>query len=107
MYKKTLQATHPEMMRGADARALADRYLVSDLFSAGAVSLTYAHVERFVIGGAMPTSQGLTLPAQASNAPFLERRELGVVNVGGSGRVTVDDQNPKRCGTCSWPTNKR
>ena len=92
MYKKTLQATHPEMMRGADAQALADRYLVTELFSPGALALTYAHVERFVIGGAMPTSEPLSLPTQATGAPFLERRELGVVNVGGTGRVTVDGQ---------------
>ncbi|MEI9950107.1 MAG: 5-dehydro-4-deoxy-D-glucuronate isomerase [Pseudomonadota bacterium] len=92
MFKKTLQATHPDMMRGADAQALADRYLVSDLFVPATVSLTYAHVERFVIGGAMPTNGRLSLPVQATGAPFLERRELGIVNVGGSGQVTVDGQ---------------
>jgi 4-deoxy-L-threo-5-hexosulose-uronate ketol-isomerase len=93
MYKKTLQATHPDMMRGASAEALADRYLVSDLFAPAAVSLTYAHVERFVIGGAMPTNGRLSLPKQATGAPFLERRELGIVNVGGSGQVVVDGQS--------------
>jgi len=92
MFKKTLQATHPDMMRGADAQALADRYLISELFEPGAVSLTYAHVERFVIGGAVPGTNPLSLPKQATGAPFLERRELGIVNVGGSGRVTVDGQ---------------
>jgi 4-deoxy-L-threo-5-hexosulose-uronate ketol-isomerase len=92
MYKKTLQATHPDMMRGADAQSLADRYLVTDFFSPGAVALTYSHVERLVIGGAMPTSGQLALPAQLTGAPFLERRELGMVNVGGSGHVTVDGQ---------------
>jgi len=92
MFQKTLQATHPEMMRGADAQALADRYLITDLFVPSAISLTYAHVERFVIGGAMPTTRQLSLPAQATGAPFLERRELGIVNVGGYGQVTVDGQ---------------
>ena len=92
MFNKTLQATHPDMMRGADARALADRYLVTDLFLPATVSLTYAHVERFVIGGAMPTNGRLSLPAQATGAAFLERRELGIVNIGGGGRVTVDGQ---------------
>ena len=90
MYKKTLQATHPDMMRGVDAASLAERYLVSDLFAANSVSLTYCHVERFVIGGAAPVGSPLELPVQAHGAPFLERRELGVVNVGGAGRVTVD-----------------
>src|SRR4051812_9963971 len=93
MFKKTLQATHPDMMRGADAQALSDRYLVTDLFAPAAVSLTYAHVERFVIGGAMPSGGRLLLPAPATGAPFLERRELGIVNVGGTGRVSVDGQS--------------
>ncbi|HYQ01817.1 MAG TPA: 5-dehydro-4-deoxy-D-glucuronate isomerase [Polyangiaceae bacterium] len=92
MFKKTLQATHPDMMRGATAQELADRYLLSELFTPGEVSLTYAHVERFVIGGAMPTTERLSLPKQDKGIPFLERRELGIVNVGGNGRVFVDDQ---------------
>jgi len=92
MFVKTLQATHPDMMRGADAATLADRYLLSSLFTSNAVNLVYAHVERFVVGGAMPISENLplTLPAQKSGAPFLERREAGIVNIGGAGRVTVD-----------------
>jgi 4-deoxy-L-threo-5-hexosulose-uronate ketol-isomerase len=90
MYKKTLQATHPDMMRGADAESLADRYAVKDLFTADEINLTYAHNERFVIGGASPHTKPVELPTQTSGAPFLERRELGIVNVGGAGRVTVD-----------------
>ncbi|HYQ43521.1 MAG TPA: 5-dehydro-4-deoxy-D-glucuronate isomerase [Polyangiaceae bacterium] len=92
MFKKTLQATHPDMMRGASAQNLADRYLVSDLFTPDAISLTYAHVERFVIGGAMPALGRLSLPTQEKGLPFLERRELGIVNVGGGGRIFVDNQ---------------
>ena len=90
MYRRTLQATHPDMMRGADAAALAERYLIGGIFAADAVELTYAHVERFVIGGAMPVAGALGLPKQRGDAPFLVRRELGVVNVGGAGRVRVD-----------------
>jgi 4-deoxy-L-threo-5-hexosulose-uronate ketol-isomerase len=93
MYEKTLQATHPEMMRGVDNATLADRYLVREIFASDALRLTYCHVERFVIGGAMPARGPLTLPKQAkSGAPFLERREIGIVNVGGAGRVEVDGQ---------------
>ena len=64
--------------------------MVPDIFSADAVGLTYAHVERFVIGGAMPVEQALGLPAQVDKTPFLSRRELGIVNVGGAGRVSAD-----------------
>jgi 4-deoxy-L-threo-5-hexosulose-uronate ketol-isomerase len=90
MFKKVLQATHPDMMRGVDAATLIDRYVVSQMFQENAVNLTYAHVERFVIGGAMPGREPVKLPTQEKGAPFLERRELGIVNVGGAGRVTAD-----------------
>jgi 4-deoxy-L-threo-5-hexosulose-uronate ketol-isomerase len=90
MFRKTLQATHPDMMRGALNAALAERYVITELFRPEAVSLTYCHVERFVIGGAMPAAAPLSLPLQDGGAPFLERRELGVVNVGGKGSVTLD-----------------
>jgi 4-deoxy-L-threo-5-hexosulose-uronate ketol-isomerase len=94
MFRKTYQATHPAMMAGATAESLRDRYLLGGLFVAGAVTLDYLHNERFVIGGAAPLAEPVDLPAQGPptpGAPFLARRELGVVNVGGRGRVIADD----------------
>jgi len=93
MYRKTIQATHPTMMQGADAQALRDRYLMAGLFTPGAVTLDYLHYERFVVGGAAPVSGPGELPVQGApspGAPFLARRELGIVNVGGAGSVTAD-----------------
>jgi len=96
VFRKTYQATHPDMMRGADNEALRDRYLISDLFQADQVVLNYSHNERFVIGAAAPVRAEVRLPDQsapAEGAPFLERRELGLVNVGeGEGRVVVDGE---------------
>ena len=96
MFEQTFYATHPEMMAGASQQDLRDRYLVSGLFRPGEIVLTYSHGERFIIGGAVPGTGVLDLPrhsepASAAGHPLLERRELGVVNIGrGTGEVIVD-----------------
>ena len=99
MYNKTYQATHPDMMQSVSNEQLRERYLVSGLFTPGQVNLNYTHNERMVIGGAAPTSGAISLPVQQEPAsvkgePFLQRREMGAINVGaGAGRITVDGQS--------------
>jgi 4-deoxy-L-threo-5-hexosulose-uronate ketol-isomerase len=98
MFDRTYYATHPDMMECVSNDELRDRYLIQDLFRAGEVVLNYTHADRFVIGGVAVAGEAVKLPdqvepASAAGHPFLERRELAVVNVGSvEGSVTVDGE---------------
>ena len=89
---KVLQATHPDMVAALDTERLRELYLASEIFAPDEICLTYSHVERFIIGGAIPARAPikLTTTKEVGSDPFLARRELGVVNIGGPGRITVD-----------------
>lgn len=98
MFDRTYYATHPDMMECVSNDELRDRYLIPGLFRPGECVLNYTHADRFVIGGVQVESGRVALPAQtepksAAGHPFLERRELAIVNVGKvEGSVTVDGE---------------
>ena len=88
-------STSPTSAETATTADLRDSFLVQDLFVAGEVNATYTHEDRMVIGGAVPGTGQLDLPAYADvlgTESHLERRELGIVNVGGAGHVLVDGE---------------
>ena len=99
MFSKTYYATHPVMMEEVSNAELRDRYLIQNLFRTGECVLNYTHADRFVIGGVAVGSAPVKLPAQseppsAAGHPFLERRELAIVNVSSApGTVTVDGES--------------
>jgi len=70
-------------------------YLIENLFLTGTVQLVYTDVDRAIVGGVVPTTQRLTLEASKELAAsyFAERREIGVINLAGSGSITVDGQS--------------
>ncbi len=75
-----------------DTQDLREDFLLEDLFAAGQLRLVYTDLDRAVVGGAIPTGEALVLPAdEALKAEFFcERRELGVLNLGEAGTITVD-----------------
>src|SRR4051812_11884695 len=86
-------ASHPEAVRSYDTETLRRHFLIDTVFAQGEIRLTYSHYDRMVIGGAMPIGQAalvLAAPAAVGQETFLAERELGVLNVGGKGRVSVD-----------------
>jgi 4-deoxy-L-threo-5-hexosulose-uronate ketol-isomerase len=86
------QAAHPRDVKNYDTAALRRDFLIESLFSTGSIHLTYSHYERMIVGGVVPVMAEIALPAYrpTGTAFFLARRELGVFNIGGPGRVTVD-----------------
>jgi 4-deoxy-L-threo-5-hexosulose-uronate ketol-isomerase len=71
---------------------LRGEFLVSGLFAPGELKLVYSHSDRMVSGSAVPTGKPLALEAgeELKASYFLERRELGAINIGGPGRVLAD-----------------
>ena len=87
--------THPDLVRGLGTEELRAHYLVEDLFPAGGIRAVYTHHDRVVVAGIAPgPGAPVALPAfdPLRSEFFLQRREAGVVNIGGPGRVSVDGQ---------------
>ncbi len=85
-------SNHPDDVRKYDTEKLRAHFLQEKVFASDQISLTYSHVDRIIFGGAMPVKQGLILQASKEMGVdyFLERREMGVINIGGKGTVILD-----------------
>ncbi|MDR3260767.1 MAG: 5-dehydro-4-deoxy-D-glucuronate isomerase [Tannerella sp.] len=85
-------AAHPRDVKHYDTALLREEFLIESVFEDDKVKLTYSGYDRFVAGGAVPKSDAIKLepidPMKA--AYFCERRELGIINIGGTALITVD-----------------
>ena len=84
--------SHPDDAKHYTTERLRSNYLIEKVFEADEALLTYSHFDRIIAGGVMPVEKQVELTGGKALASeyFLERRELGVINVGGAGRVLVD-----------------
>ena len=86
-------ASHPADAKGYDTKRIREEYLVEHVFAEDEIHLVYTMYDRLIVGGAYPATKPLALetidPLKAPN--FLHRREIGIINVGGAGKVKVDN----------------
>jgi 4-deoxy-L-threo-5-hexosulose-uronate ketol-isomerase len=87
-------ASHPDDVKMYDTSELREHFIVDKLFEQGNIMMVYSMVDRMVAGGAMPVGKGLELtPANIFKSEFFtSRREVGIVNIGGDGKVSVDQK---------------
>ena len=87
----TRYASSPKTVKKYDTQELRDEFLIPDLMEPGKVKFTYTHYDRYIVGGIVPTSPLKLEAIDPLKAEFfLERREMGVINAGPSGSISVD-----------------
>lgn len=88
------QSIHSEHAKTLDTDGLRREFLIDKIFDADNYTLTYSHIDRIIIGGVMPVQKPVTIGHEVGKqlgvSYFLERRELGVINIGGPGLIEVD-----------------
>jgi 4-deoxy-L-threo-5-hexosulose-uronate ketol-isomerase len=89
---RAIHAVHPEDFKAYTTETIRSRFLLEDLAEPGKLNFVYTHYDRMVVGMAIPAGSAIEL----GNYPilradyFLERREMGIINVGGEGSVSAD-----------------
>jgi 4-deoxy-L-threo-5-hexosulose-uronate ketol-isomerase len=85
-------AVSPREAQQMNTQELRNNFLIETIFSADEIRLTLSHYDRFIIGGVMPVTKKieLTNPGDLKAQYFLDRRELGIINIGGKGTVVAD-----------------
>lgn len=88
-------AIHPNEFKTLQTTQLRDAFLVPDIFVDDAARMCYTHYDRFIVGGIKPVTKKVSLHAFAELKAdfFLQRREMGIINVGEKGTVSVDGRD--------------
>ncbi|MCU5774915.1 5-dehydro-4-deoxy-D-glucuronate isomerase [Erwiniaceae bacterium BAC15a-03b] len=88
------QSIHSDHAKQLDTQALRGEFLIEKIFDADNYTMTYSHIDRIIVGGVMPVTKSVTIGSEVGKqlgvSYFLERRELGVINIGGPGLIEVD-----------------
>lgn len=97
---RSIYAVHPDDFVSYQTDKIRERFLLDDIVQPNQINLVYTHYDRMIIGGANPIGQQLELPNYPNLKAdfFLQRREMGIINVAGNGEVIVDGR--------SYPVNK-
>jgi 4-deoxy-L-threo-5-hexosulose-uronate ketol-isomerase len=87
-------ASHVEDVKHYTTERLRSEFLIEDLFVTEQIKMIYSHFDRIIVGGAYPQNEKLTLEASKEIGAdyFLERREIGIINIGGKGAVIIDGE---------------
>lgn len=90
------QSIHSAHAKTLDTQGLRNEFLVEEVFVADEYTMVYSHIDRIIVGGIMPVTKTVSVGGEVGKqlgvSYFLERRELGVINIGGAGTITVDGQ---------------
>ena len=88
------ESIHSAHAKTLDTQGLRNAFLVEQVFEADRYTMVYSHIDRIIVGGIMPVTKSVSVGGEVGKQLgvnyFLERRELGVINIGGPGTITVD-----------------
>lgn len=91
---KVIHSVHPDDFRTYQTALIRERFLINNLIGSDQINCVYTHYDRMIVGAANPVHKSLELNTYPNlrSKYFLERREIGIINVGGDGEVSADGQ---------------
>lgn len=91
---KVIHCVHPDDFKTYQTPLIRERFLIDNLIESDQINCVYTHYDRMIIGAANPVNKILELKTYANlrSKYFLERREIGIINIAGDGEVSADGQ---------------